>query len=210
MSDFPGKWFDFTNQKELKRLRADVNNTLSLKIQVASSIIIAIVGFFLDDYIQCGEWWLKLIICIGMCVIVAGIFLFPSIQKWYKLRKSCNIIIKGKDAVNVFDDEIVYDVLVAYEYYLALSKTESNGLKDDINQFYNLEIKYYLTDAINKLCMFSANYNSVFGEGNNRISKERVQNVTSILEKLITCTKIGIDTGEGSDYDTFKKMLNKV
>ena len=64
--------------------------------------------------------------------------------------------------------------------------------------------------AINKLCMFSANYNSVFGEGNNRISKERAQNVVSILEKLITCTEIGINTGEGSDYDTFKKMLNKV
>ena len=210
MVNFPGKWFEFTNKKEIKRLRADINDSFSLRIQIASSIIIAIIGYFVEDYIKCGKWWIQLIICLSMCVVVSIIFFLPAIQKYYKLRKRCNVLIKGKDAVNIFDDEIVYNVLVAYEYYFQQSNIDSNILKDDIKDFYNIEINYYVTSAINKLTSFTANLNAVIGEGKNRISKERAQNIVCIIDKLIVEAKIPVDTSEKSDYTIFKHLLGNI
>lgn len=40
-----------------------------------------------------------------------------------------NVIIKGKDATSVFDDEIVFNILVACEYYNCKKNITENDLK---------------------------------------------------------------------------------
>lgn len=74
----------------------------------------------------------------------------PSIiKKFFYLR--CNIIIKGRDAASLFNDEIVYNILVACEYYNSMQAFIDNDLKCKIKNFYVLEIKYYITKLLSKI-----------------------------------------------------------
>lgn len=205
MSNFPSKWLEFTNHKEIKRLRVDINDTLSLKIQIATSIIITIIGFFLEDYIKKGSLCVKATLCILLSLIVILIFTLPSIIKYFRLRKRCNVIIKGKDAINIFDDEIVYSVLVAYEYYSSRQRIENNDLRQELEKFYDIEIKYYITDAVNKLNSFSASAISIFGDGENKISKERLSNVISMIDTIIEQTGIQVPSTISDDFDIFRQ-----
>ena len=117
MNDFPGKWFDFTNHKEIRRLRNDLNDSISLKLQIASSIIVAIISFFLQSTIANTTVCIRMIVCAILCLVVLLIFLLPLIIDKINDLRIHNIIINGKDAVTLFDDVVTYNVLVASEYY---------------------------------------------------------------------------------------------
>lgn len=208
MSNFPSKWFDFANYKELKRLRNDVKDTFSLKIQIAASIIVAIMSFFLDGYIKemCGK--MQILFCFLICATVILIFILPSIYRFISLRVRSNVLIKGKDAVSVFDDEIVYNVLVACEYYNSKSTIPDTVLKSELESFYTLEISYYITESIKMLSLFSANCGGIFGDGENKISKQRVDNIVGLINELVTSNGVSLDRSTRDSYEVFCKMIN--
>lgn len=207
MSSFPSKWFEFTNQKELRRLRRDINNTLSLKLQIASSAIIAIISFFMTEYIKARSIWVQVAFCTALCILVALVFVLPSAISYWKLKRRCNVLIKGKDAVNIFDDEIVYSVLVACEYYNARKSIPDSELKNDIELFYDIEIKYYLSESIKRLKEFSANAPAIFGDGKNKISKERASNIVNMIDILIDKANIQLDKVLLEDFKIFCECI---
>lgn len=207
MSSFPSKWFDFTNHKELMRLRRDVNNTLSLKLQIASSVIIAIISFFMTEYIKECHVWVQVVFCTALCILVGLIFILPSAISFWKLKRRCNVLIKGKDAVNIFDDEIVYSVLVACEYYNARESIPNSELKKDLELFYDIEIKYYISESIKRLKEFSANSPAIFGDGKNKISKERANNIVNMINILLDKANIKLDKVLQNDFMTFCECI---
>ena len=207
MSSFPSKWFEFTNHKELRRLRRDINNTLSLKLQIASSVIIAIISFFMTEYIKECSMWVQVIFCTALCILVALVFVLPSAISYWKLKRRCNVLIKGKDAVNIFDDEIVYSVLVACEYYSARKSIPDSELKNDIELFYDIEIKYYISESIKRLKEFSANSPAIFGDGKNKISKERANNIVNMIDILIEKANIQLDKALQEDFKIFCECI---
>lgn len=82
MANFPSKWLDFTTNKEIKRLRKDVNDTLSLKIEISVSIILTIIAFCFSEYIGKMKPICQTLVCISMCLIILVIFFYPCVKKY--------------------------------------------------------------------------------------------------------------------------------
>lgn len=208
MSNFPGKWFDFNNHKELRRLRNDMKDTFGLKLQIATSIVIAIVSFFLSEYISEADVWVQILFCVILCVIVLLIFLLPFFIKQCMLKARCNVIIKGKDAISLFDDEIVYNILVACEYYNSMQSIPKNELREELLAFYKLEIEYYISESIKKLLLFSSNCTAIFGNKKNQISKARICNILALIDKLLNNPDIMLDNIVREDYVLFCNVIS--
>lgn len=206
MANFPSKWFDFTNSKEIKRMRKDLNDTLALKIEISVSIILTIVSFFFGEYFKKLDMGYQILIYSIICVIILLIFFAPNIFKYFSIKRHCNVIIKGKDAVAIFDDEIVYNVLVAAEYSNSKSNIPQNQINSGLVSFYEIEIKYYITTAIDQLLQFNTNYHKIVGSKKNQISKERLQNILNLIDSIVAFNNIKLDSSRCSLYNEFKKI----
>lgn len=207
MYNFPGKWFDFTTSKEIKRMRQDINRTLSLKIEIATSIVLTIVAFFFSEHINDLSIAWQIIICSLICVVVLAIFFMPVIIRAISLRKNCNVIINGKTATAIFDDEIVYNVLVAAEYYNNLKQINGDEVGTNLKEFYKIEIEYYISTSIAKLLEFNSMHLSIFGEGKNKISTTRITNIIKLTNSIIESAMIKLDDEMSKDYTAFSKLF---
>lgn len=207
--DYPSKWLDFPNQKEIRRLRRDINNTTLLKLQILASVIVAIVTLFLTNVVKDTPIHLQIILCVALCLLASLIFLAPAIIKRIKSSRMGNVLIKGKDAVGIFDDEITYNVLTACEYCKFLTDESENELDKHLQTFYRLEIAYYLSSSIEMLSMFSASINSIIGESNsrNKISKERMNNIICLIESLLNRKELDISEDLKERFRDFKSVV---
>lgn len=193
MANFPSKWYDFINKKEIRRLRYNLNDNYSLRMEIVVSILIAIASSFFSDYVKDLYWILQFFIYLVIVMIVVGVMFFPSIQKYKSIKDSGNIYIGGKEAVSIFDDEIVYDVLVACEYFEHRKEITNNTFFEQLSEFYFIEIEYYVKTSIEKLIEFNSNYPRIFGIGKNRIAIKRVNNIISLINSLIQKVDIKLD-----------------
>ncbi len=209
MANFPSKWFDFLNQKELKRLRKDVNNTLWLKIQIATSVIIAICTLIFSDSIKGLDLGWKIGISVGLRFIVILVFCMPWIIKQISLLRINNPLINGKTASTIFDEEIVYNVLVASEFYEIYNNTTScNGkLFNELKEFYEIEVEYYVKTAIEKLNSFASNLVHIVGSAKYQISVQRIKNIIQMIDLIVLDMKITIDDELLDDYNDIKKNI---
>ena len=207
--DYPSKWLDFPNQKEIRRLRRDINNTTLLKLQILASVIVAIVTLFLTNVVKDTPIHLQIILCVALCLLTALIFVAPAIIKKIKSSRMGNVLIKGKDAVGIFDDEITYNVLTACEYCRFLTDKSENELNNHLQVFYRLEIAYYLSSSIEMLSTFGASINSIIGECSlhNRISKERMNNIICLIESLLKRDEVEISEKLKEQFHDFKIMV---
>lgn len=209
MANFPSKWFDFLNQKELKRLRKDVNNTLWLKIQIATSVIIAICTLIFSDSIKGLDLGWQIGISVGLSFIVILVFCMPWIIKQISLLRINNPLINGKTASTIFDEEIVYNVLVASEFYEIYNNTaSSNGkLSNELKEFYEIEVEYYVKTAIEKLNSFASNLVNIVGSAKYQISVQRIKNIIQMIDIIVSDMKITIDEELLDDYNDIKKNI---
>ncbi len=209
MTNFPSKWYDFINHKELKRLRKDLNDTLSLRIEIAVSIILMIISCFLESQIDSLSLCAKVILCVIFCTIVAAFFILPIVFRWYSLHHKSNVFINGKEAKSIFDEEIVYDVLVASEYCNIKKQANNPEHGDELKVFYSIEIKYYVNTSVEKLTSFNSNFNSIFGNEKNKIPLERIDNIVKFVSAIIESEKIELDSDLNFDFDLLKKTINE-
>ena len=209
MANFPSKWFDFLNQKELKRLRKDVNNTLWLKIQIATSVIIAICTLIFSDSIKGLDLEWQIGISIGLSFIVILVFCMPWIIKQISLLRINNSLINGKMASTIFDEEIVYNVLVASEFYEIYNNTTSNNgnLSNELKEFYEIEVEYYVKTAIEKLNSFASNLVNIVGSAKYQISVQRIKNIIQMIDIIVSDMKITINDELLDDYNDIKKNI---
>lgn len=207
MTNFPSKWFDFVNHKELKRLRSDVNNTFWLKMQIIISLIIAILTIIFDANVNELDNLRKIILAVCLCFIIIFVFSAPYIVEKIKIRLRNNVIIHGKKATSLFDEDIVYDVLVASEFYGIYTKTEDSPISNHLKQFYEIEIIYYLRTAINNLRMFNSSLPLVLGEQPNQISLHRLENLCNLIDTIIKEMAINMDIGLMKGYNDLKAII---
>ena len=210
MTNFPSKWFDFTNSKEIKRIRKDLKETLSLKIEISASLVLTIVAFYFGEYVKDFTIFWQIVFCIGLCALVVLIFSFSAIIHCISVKRHGNVIIKGKDAVSIFDDEIVYNVLVAVEYSNSINSIPDNPIKDEMEKLYIIEIEYYITKAIDELLEFNTNYQKIFGNGKMQIPKNRIFNIIRMIELIIDSNILHIDEDKISMFEEYKKMISAV
>lgn len=212
MNNFPSKWYDFINHKELKRLRKDINDTFSLRIEIAVSIILMIISCFLETQIDSWSLCSKVIWCIIFCLIVAAFFILPIVFRWYSLHHRSNVFINGKEAKSIFDEEIVYDVLVASEYCNIKKQSTDSSLKNELDIFYSIEIKYYIDTSVEKLTSFNSNFDNIFGNEKHKIPLKRIDNIIKLINAIIDSENIEIDGDLKEDFDSLidyvKKSMN--
>lgn len=66
--------------------------------------------------------------------------------------------------------------------------------------FYDIENKYYISESINRLKELSANSPAIFGDGKNKISKERASNIVNMIDILIEKANIQLDKALQARY----------
>lgn len=205
----PSKWYDFNNHKELRRLRKDVNDNSSLKIELTASVIIAIWTFFLADIFEDSSNCFKICMCAILTgAVIFGVVFLPTIFHYFKIRRSGNIIYNGKNATSIFDDEIVYDVLVAYEYSNSIKQIkESDELSKELAVFYKIEINYYISKSIRALFKFNSNIPNIYGNKEYQIRKERVCNVMNLIKRIIENNQIVLDNDIDRKYNNLLKTV---
>ncbi len=207
MANFPSKWFDFLNQKELKRLRRDINNTFWLKIQIVVSLIVAIFPLIFSDNIKALSIECKVVLCVVLSFIIVLVFILPIIIKKLKLLKFNNYIIDGKIATSIFDEEIVYNILVASEFYDIYNSTITNKLSNELKEFYKIETKYYIKTAMEKLITFSSNMVNIIGNKKNQIPPDRVKNITNMIDIIIYNMGLTVEQDILDSYNNFKQNI---
>ncbi len=209
MSNFPSKWFEFLNQKELKRLRKDVNNTFWLKVQISISIIIAIFTLVFSESIKTLDISWKCLLCFLLSLLVVIIFSLPWIIKKISLLRVNNLLIDGKTAATVFDEDIVYNVLVASEYFNIYNSTKNSEgvLSEELKSFYIIEVEYYIKNAIEKLVSFNSNIVYIIGNEKEQIEGQRIINITQMIDIIIDCLKIEINDSLMNGYSNFKANI---
>ncbi len=210
MANFPSKWYDFNNHKQLKKIRDDLNNTHSLRIQIAASLIVAIISFVLGDYVKKWDWYFQLLFCLGLSLVIVGVLFYPYVVKTIMNKLQSNIIINGKDAISLFDDEIVYDILVASEYFENRNLIPDSDLSNELKTFYDIEMEYYLKSSIEKLLLFLPNYPEVFGNGKKQISINRFNNITKLIDTLISKGPVILDDDLLSSYKSLCKDVSTI
>lgn len=78
-------------------------------------------------------------------------------------------------------------------------------LKSELESFYTLEISYYVTESIKMLSFFSTNCTAILGDGENKISKRRVDNIVGLINELMECAEISLDGSTMNSYEVFAK-----
>lgn len=183
MANFPSKWLEFSEYKEVHKLRQALTDTTSFKIELAVAIIVGIVNVFFSEELRQLPLLCKIIITFIICILFIYFFLRNEICGIVRRLTIDNILLRRNQAINIFDDEIVYDIMVAVEYYENLQGI-SGVLMDETTEFYQQQIFYYLCRAKKKLVQMNTNIKGIFGDDGNRISLDRVNNAISIINKL--------------------------
>lgn len=207
MNNIPSKWYEFTNHKELKRLRMDLNDTLFLRIEIAASLVLTILTSFFSDIISKRSGLVQVAIFVLSCLCVTAILLWDYLRHKYSLWRRSGVFIKGKDASSLFDEEIVYEVLVASEYFRMEKEENVEELKDQMKNFYNIEIEYYLTSAMEKLFLLNSNLSNVLGNDGKKISIKRMDNIISLIDGIVNSGTFEID---GDVYKDYKMLCENV
>lgn len=218
MNHFPSEWFHFTDHKEIRRLRQAVSETTSFKVEITVAVLLAIASAFFDTYLS--EWSICVKILVFLIIGVSVIYLFN--RQAVKQLFSDSIMLGVKQAVTIFDEEVVYDIMVAAEYCNHLdtlnTKTKEDTLntktKDDqlaihLASFYCLEIKYYIQEAQMKLSRMRAEASIIFGDQHSQISLERVENAIALIG--VIKEKSGVHVGYPNDeFDQFVKDISDI
>lgn len=207
MSHFPSSWFHFTDHKEIQRLRQNVTETISFKIEISVAVILAIISAFFENDLACWPLGWRIAITLVICIVVFVLFNRQMIKHWF----SDSIMLGVKQSVTIFDEEVVYDVMVAAEYLNNLNELKNKGtnstLESHLITFHKSEIVYYIQKAQNELSKMCAESSIIFGEKNTQISLERVTNIISLID---TITKeSGLTIIDVNDrYKTFLNIIS--
>ncbi len=212
MANFPSKWGEFVEGKEIRRINKSLNTNNAISWQLFCNIVTIILTTILNLYLNSLKANQVKWLMFGIILFFLLLSALPIIIYKFKRIFRVNIFMKGKDAVKLFDEDIVYNTMMAYEFYeqiVALQQNNTNqnstpqgnmtALNGNINDFYKIEVSYYVNKAIDELISFNSNlreivYNPIQGGKNSKmISKDRVLNITDILNNLINLTNIQVN-----------------
>lgn len=205
--NFPSEWLAFTTNKEIKRLRQEISDTNKLRVQIAISVVIAVLSFYLEDEVSdwnpVGQW----LFVVAVCVSVILTFLLPRFFAYCKLRRINNIVLDGRKATNLFDEEVVYDVMMAVEFFRHAHERGEEYLEKQLREFYLVEMTYYVKKSIESLKSMTAVNARLLGNKENQLSLKRVDNITAIIDNLLQSCDINDDLLLTA-YESYKSSVD--
>lgn len=181
MTNFPGNWLNFSEYKEIKRVREALTETITLKVQITMSAFIAIGSAFFGNVASGWPVCRQVLFVFVACLLIAGVIWEPDIYNCCKGFGAKNDIVNGKKAINIFDDEIVYNIMIATEFEKLMEAED----KDELKIFYKAEMTYYVKKSMESLNLMTASCPRIFGMGKQQVSIERVRNINAIINELL-------------------------
>ncbi len=174
----PVRWQNFAINKEVKRIKKENSRTFWNKVQFMTSIIVVCLSMLLDSN-TIENKNARIYIAIGMISVLLLVFIAPWLYKLYKTRRIATLNYKDSDLIRLFDEEIIYNVIIAYEFYKE-KKNPEVIIDNDLVEFYNIEQSYYYSKAIEDLKKLD-NRKEILKDF---IKEERIQNVLNLLKLL--------------------------
>lgn len=191
-------WQAFSARKDIEKIANSVSASKEIQLSAFVEVMLVVFGtalsnIFSEDACIRIIWIVILIVSI---VIISFPFVSWGYKKLQQLKKGNNPL-SPKEAVDLFDNEICYYVMMA-EAYLCMYRDRKNevcaeeAFQKEILRFYYIETSFYLNKAIMELqpiCnmankVFTSNQNTVII--NRKIAKVRFDNVCNMIFSLYT------------------------
>jgi hypothetical protein len=207
-------WETLHTRKEIEAIHKSVIKKDILDYALSIEIILLLLGFFLDNAIlnegdkRTISWHFVGIAAIGL----VGIPVWTAcknykIKKEQKLRR---VVKNSRDIVTLIDDKVCFYLMTAQSMY-----DNGIGIKSDIERFYLIETSYYLNKCVSILMSISNNISSALVRGSSaddflsgKISKERIDNIFSILEGLYESITTTINQGDSTEKAKIKNTIS--
>ena len=74
-------------------------------------------------------------------------------------------------------------------------------MNEELGKFYNIEIKYYITESIKILSLFAARSTQIIGNKNNQIPVERIYNILELINILLNDDMVEVDERIVKDFN---------
>lgn len=168
----PSRWQNFSIYKDIRRIKKESNRTFWNKLQLFASVFVVCCTLALEGLL-CAK--VRVIVAFSLCGALLALFVAPIIYYAIKDGKFAVKSINKHEIIRLFDEEIIYDILIAYEYY---KEREETGLDDKIKSFYKIEEKYYFEKVVCNMKFVLAKASVIGSEG---IAMERLLNVREII-----------------------------
>lgn len=222
------EWQSFSLKKDVENILKKLRETQAIQLSIFGEIALVVFGVaFANIFIEVEAqrtFWI-VILCISVIPIIV-----PLVQWIYKKAmksKTGSDMMKPKDFVDSFDNEICYYVLMSESYYSMLVEAiaPESGVDDlDIKRFYFIEASYYLNKAIADLSPISNIADKVLTSDKNSIIEKRlisyarynnVKNLLNIIYDYLDRHKSildGLADGETiiSTNDEYHNMLKDI
>lgn len=183
-------WQELGLKKDIEAIKKELCGKKVLDYSLLWELIVTVFSIIVSDYLgsQTGssEKMIILIIIAACCSLPVIVILFVKIiNNIIAFIKSYNGIIHSSKFVNLFDNEICLESMIAFSFKNMISSQRN----DYENVFYCQQANYYINKAIDQLATMQPVLAKVVSNDietvkkKKIISKERMINIIEVLEK---------------------------
>ncbi len=172
----PSKWQDFPINKDIRRIKKENSKTFWNKLNLLISVIVVCITLVLEGVVcpKDRAW-----IAGSLCVVMVIIFFAPYVYRYIKEGRFAVKRIGNSQLIQLFDEDIIYNMIIAYEFYKEKSEP---GLDNAVKEFYNIEQSYYFEKVVIDMKRISAAKERLIKSG--YLSEIRYNNVLKMIKLL--------------------------
>lgn len=180
-------WLTLQTRKDITYIRRSLEHE-SVSYAIFADLFIALFAFALDHLLQTEEQaspsWLW-IVAAGLLFAVPVIIFLVSFCKKKKLQADKKMVMPVEDLVDLFDNEICYNVMNA-DSMRDHMKGSNDSIEKEIQKFYFIEALYYASKASSQLFRFKIQgHNAVqTADSPGGVAYIRFMNVCEIVKKI--------------------------
>lgn len=146
-------WQSFSMKKDIEKIRKSLQITKTVQLSILGEIALVVLSAALSNLFVTPEslrkFWVVVIIC-SLIPLVAPLGLW--LYKKHENQRPGSNLIKPRDFIDVFDNEICYFILIAESYYSMLVETITEvDIHTEVKRFYFIEASYYANKAVSSL-----------------------------------------------------------
>lgn len=180
-------WLTLQTRKDIAYIRRSLEHK-SVSYAIFADLFIALFAFALDHLLRTEEQaspsWLWILAAVLLLIIPVIIFIV-SYNKNKKIQVDKKMTMPVEDLVDLFDNEICYNVMNA-DSMRDHMKGSSASIEKEIQKFYFIEALYYASKATSQLFLFKIQGNTAIqtADSPGGVAYLRFLNVCEIVKKI--------------------------
>lgn len=189
-------WQAFSLRKDIEKIANHVSNHKGFQLSAFAEVMLVVFGTALSNIFSETEYiritWI-VILSVSFFLIVIPFILWGC--RIIRQHKEGNNLLSAKEAIDCFDNEICYYVMMAESYLnmyrdRAIEKCSDEDFRTEVLRFYYIETSFYLNKAIMGLQPISNMAQRVFTDQEDgvivkrKIAKVRFDNVCNMIGSL--------------------------